>query len=137
MSSLRLPRWFSMPNRWRQAERNNWVFRSVGFRLAPRSGVALPEEQATGSVPASVQAPALVWAMDRRETRVIEGRVMLELIVRANGSPTNIRVTRSLDPDGLDGEAVRAASQWRFAPGRLNGNRVDVAASIQIDFHVR
>lgn len=67
----------------------------------------------------------------------IEGSVMLELVVRADGTPANIRVTRSLDPDGLDGEAVRAASQWRFAPGRLNGNPVDVVASIQIDFHVR
>jgi periplasmic protein TonB len=67
----------------------------------------------------------------------IEGSVMLEVIVRANGIPTNIRVTRSLDPDGLDGEAVRAASQWRFEPGRLNGTPVDVVASIQIDFHIR
>jgi protein TonB len=67
----------------------------------------------------------------------IEGSVLLELIVRANGVPTNIRVTRSLDPDGLDAEAVRAASQWRFQPGRLNGVPVDVVATIQIDFHIR
>jgi periplasmic protein TonB len=67
----------------------------------------------------------------------IEGSVMLELIVRANGVPTNIRVTRSLDPNGLDGEAVRAASEWRFEPGRLNGTPVDVVASILIDFHIR
>jgi protein TonB len=67
----------------------------------------------------------------------IEGSVMLELTVRANGIPTKIRVTRSLDPDGLDGEAVRAASQWRFEPGRLNGTPVDVVVSIQLDFHLR
>jgi protein TonB len=67
----------------------------------------------------------------------IEGSVLLEVIVRASGIPTNIRVIRSLDPDGLDGEAVRAASQWRFEPGRLNGHPVDVVASIQIDFHIR
>lgn len=66
----------------------------------------------------------------------LEGSVLLELVVQANGMSTNIRVTRSLDPDGLDRETVRAASQWRFAPGRLNGP-VDVLASIQIDFHVR
>jgi protein TonB len=67
----------------------------------------------------------------------IEGSVTLEAVVRANGIPTNIRVTRSLDPEGLDGEAVRAASQWRFEPGRLNGRPVDVVASIQMDFRIR
>jgi protein TonB len=67
----------------------------------------------------------------------IEGSVMLELIVRANGIPTNIRVTRSLDPDGRDGEAARAASQWLFEPGRLNGTPVNVVASILIDFYIR
>src|SRR5262249_16668442 len=67
----------------------------------------------------------------------IEGSVLLELIARANGIPKNIRVTGSLDPDGPDGEAARAASQWRFEPGRLNGTPVDVVASILIDFHIR
>ena len=74
---------------------------------------------------------------NRAMTDRIEGSVMLEVIVRASGIPTNIRVTRSLDPNGLDGEAVRAASQWRFEPGRLNGKPVDVVASIQVDFHIR
>jgi periplasmic protein TonB len=67
----------------------------------------------------------------------LEGTVLLELIVRANGLPTNIRVMRSIDPGGLDEEAVRATSQWRFEPGRLNGVPVDVLASVAIDFHIR
>src|SRR5262249_23129301 len=67
----------------------------------------------------------------------LEGTVLLELIVRANGLPSNIRVIRSIDPGGLDEEAVRATSQWRFEPGRLNGAPVDVLVSVAIDFHVR
>jgi protein TonB len=67
----------------------------------------------------------------------IEGNVLLELIVRSNGVPSDIRVIRSLDPGGLDQEAIRAASQWRFEPGRLNGVPVDVAVSLQVDFHIR
>jgi protein TonB len=67
----------------------------------------------------------------------IEGTVVLELIVGANGWPSNIRVVRSIDPDGLDEEAVRAASQWRFAPGRLNGTPVDVLVTIEVAFRIR
>jgi len=67
----------------------------------------------------------------------LEGTVLLELIVRANGSPSNIRVIRSIDPGGLDNEAESAVSQWRFEPGRVNGVPVDVLVSVAVDFHVR
>jgi periplasmic protein TonB len=67
----------------------------------------------------------------------LEGTVLLELIVGANGLPSNIRVIRSIDPGGLDEEAERATSQWRFEPGRLNGVPVDVLVSVAIDFHIR
>jgi protein TonB len=70
-------------------------------------------------------------------TARLEGTVLLELIVRASGLPSNIRVIRSIDAGGLDEEAVRATSQWRFEPGRLNGVPVDVLASVAIDFHIR
>ena len=51
----------------------------------------------------------------------IQGSVTLELIVRENGVPDTIRVVRSLDPGGLDVEAVHAVRQWRFRPGRIDG----------------
>jgi periplasmic protein TonB len=67
----------------------------------------------------------------------IEGSVLLELIVRSDGTTSKIRVIRSLDPGGLDEEAIRAAKQWRFEPGRLNGVAVDVIVALQVDFHLR
>jgi protein TonB len=120
----------------------------IGTGIGPGRGAGLGDgsDGGTGGGPyragGSVTPPRVIVEVkptytNRAMMARIEGSVRLELIVRANGIPTNIRVTRSLDPDGLDGEAVRAASQWRFAPGRLNGNPVDVAASIEIDFHVR
>ena len=69
--------------------------------------------------------------------RRIQGTVGLELVVRANGLPSNIRVVRSLDPNGLDEEAIIAAGQWRFEPGRLNGQPVDVLVTLLIDFWIR
>lgn len=66
----------------------------------------------------------------------IQGPVVLELVVRADGHPADIRVLRSLDP-GLDAQAIVAASQWRFDPGRLAGRPVDVQVVIVMDFSIR
>jgi periplasmic protein TonB len=69
--------------------------------------------------------------------RKIQGTVVVELVVKADGRPSDIRVVRSLDPEGLDREAVLAASQWRFEPGRLAGAPVDVLVTIWLDFWIR
>jgi TonB family protein len=53
----------------------------------------------------------------------IQGSIVLELVVRRDGTPADIRVIRSLDPGGLDEQAVVAARQWRFEPGRLGARR--------------
>lgn len=69
--------------------------------------------------------------------RKIQGTVVLEMIVGSDGVPYDVRVRRSLDAGGLDEEAIRAAEQWRFNPGRLGDTPVDVLVVIVIDFHIR
>jgi TonB family protein len=124
------------------------VGEGIGTGIGPGRGPGLGEGSGGGTggrayrVGGSVTPPRVTLEVkptytNRAMLDRIEGSVMLELIVRANGIPTDIRVTRSLDPNGLDGQAVRAASQWRFEPGRLNGAPVDVVVSIVLDFHVR
>jgi TonB family protein len=67
----------------------------------------------------------------------IQGSVLLEVVVQPDGTPGDIRVLQSLDPKGLDLEAVRAVERWRFSPGRLNGVPVDVLVTIALDFRIR
>jgi len=67
----------------------------------------------------------------------IQGTVVLELVVTRDGRPSQIRVIGSLDPDGLDRQAIAAASQWRFEPGRLAGTPVDVLVTLMLDFQIR
>ena len=69
--------------------------------------------------------------------RKIQGTVVLEMIVGSDGIPYDVRVARSLDAGGLDEEAIRAAKQWRFNPGRLGEMPVDVLVILVIDFHMR
>ena len=52
------------------------------------------------------------------------------------GRADDIQVTRSLDP-GLDANAVGAVSQWLFKPGTKDGQPVDVAVTIEINFKLQ
>lgn len=68
----------------------------------------------------------------------VQGVVMLECVVRPDGTVGDIQVIRSLDSTfGLDAEAVKAAKQWRFAPGMRLGEPVPVLVSIELTFTLR
>ena len=66
-----------------------------------------------------------------------QGTVTLEVVVGREGIPVAVRVTRSLDPGGLDEEAIAAAREWRFTPGRVGNAPVDVLVTILLDFSIR
>jgi TonB family protein len=65
----------------------------------------------------------------------IEGTVVLELVIRTDGIPDNIRVLRSLNP-GLDANAVECVRAWRFRPGRRDGQAVPVKATMEVNFRL-
>lgn len=68
----------------------------------------------------------------------ISGDVWIEGVVDAHGAPNDLHVTRSLDRVyGLDQEALKAAGQWRFAPGMLNGSAVPVKVTLVMNFRLR
>jgi len=65
----------------------------------------------------------------------IEGRVGLAATVRPDGTVDDIVVAESLDRTfGLDDQAVGALAGWRFAPGTLRGDPVNVRVSIEFYF---
>ena len=62
--------------------------------------------------------------------------MILDLVVKPDGEPTDTRVVQTLDA-GLDGEAVKAVRQWKLAPGRLNGTPASVRVTVILDFTMR
>ena len=72
-------------------------------------------------------------ALERR----IQGEVWLDVVVTREGLVSDVRVRQSLDRGGLDEEALKAARLWRFDPGRLAGQPVDVLVTIVMDFSIR
>jgi len=69
--------------------------------------------------------------------RKIQGSVWLEIVVSREGRVDEVRVIRSLDPAGLDEQAVAAVRRWQFEPGRLAGAPVDVMVTVVMDFSIQ
>ena len=91
----------------------------------PGNGVTLP-------VPISQPRPS--YTSDAMRAKV-QGVVLLECIVRPDGSVSDVSVVRSLDPTfGLDQEAIKTARQWRFRPGTRLGEPVPVYITIELTF---
>jgi protein TonB len=69
-----------------------------------------------------------------RKARV-QGTVVLEAVVRRDGSVGEIRVIRSIDGDyGFEEASVQAIRQWRYRPGLQDGRPVDVLFTIVLEF---
>jgi protein TonB len=68
----------------------------------------------------------------------VQGTVWVEAVVLPDGSVGQAKVVRSLDSTfGLDEEALKAAKQWRFAPGTRFGQAVAVLVTIELTFTLR
>lgn len=73
---------------------------------------------------------------DMAESDVI-GRVIINFIVKADGSIGDVEVLRSLHPD-YDEEAVRVIKSLpKFAPATVNDKAVDYKYTISILFMLR
>ena len=67
----------------------------------------------------------------------IQGDIEVQMVVNAKGEVERVRVTQSLDKVyGLDSEALAAAKQFKFLPGKLNGKEVPVAVNVSLTFRL-
>jgi len=68
----------------------------------------------------------------------IEGTVVLEITVLADGSVGDVKVVRSLDSElGLDQEAVKALKLWTWKPGTRGGQPSSVTVQIEMTFTLK
>jgi protein TonB len=66
----------------------------------------------------------------------LEGMVILEAIISADGAVEDIRVVHSANPL-LDAAAEKAVRQWRYRPATLNGRAVSVYLTVTVTFGLR
>lgn len=73
----------------------------------------------------------------KAQTNHIEGRVVVEFIVAKDGSITNVKVSRSVNPD-LDQEAIRVISAMpKWKAGMQRGKAVNVRFSVPVMFRLQ
>ena len=66
----------------------------------------------------------------------IQGRVILKFIVKKDGSLSDVRVVKSVDP-ALDKEAVRLIkSMPKWSPGKEKGQFVNVKFTLPVTFRI-
>jgi len=68
--------------------------------------------------------------------RGVSGDVVLEIVVRRDGSVGDVRILNGL-AGGLNDRAVDAVRQWRFVPARRQGAVVDVIVEVAVEFKLR
>jgi TonB family protein len=73
---------------------------------------------------------------EEARVRRLAGEVVLEIVVRRDGSVGDLKVVKGLG-GGLNERAVQAVRQWRFTPARRQGTPVDVIVEVAVEFKLR
>jgi len=66
----------------------------------------------------------------------VEGTVVLQLTVGADGLPGNVRVSRSSGHAALDEAAIAHVRRARFSPALKDGRAVPMAITFRVKFHL-
>jgi periplasmic protein TonB len=107
--------------------------------LALIAGVSSIQEQPPSGVtlPRVVKDVRPYYTNEARQQR-IEGKVLLDVMVRDDGSVGDVTVKQSLDSVyGLDNEAVKAAKQWQFKPAEKNGKPIAFPIVLEMTFTLK
>ena len=99
-----------------------------------------------------VTAPKLIssvppqYSTEARKKR-ISGNSVVELVVRADGTPSNVHVAKSIAEDAkeknraaaltLDETAIEAVQQYRFEPATYEGKPVPIELRVIVNFRIR
>lgn len=90
-------------------------------------------DKSSGTIPPKLlSGPDPEYSGYARRLRV-EGASILTFVVDANGMPKRIRIAQPAGY-GLDESAVKAVSQYRFAPATLQGHPIPVDINIRVNF---
>ena len=110
-----------------------------GGGIGPGSGGGTgggPYQPGSGIDPPTLVREIRPGYTDAARRQAIEGDVVLEIVVRQDGSVGNVRVRRTLGA-GLEAKAIEAVRQWRFIPAKRRGTPVDVVVDVSVEFKLR
>lgn len=86
------------------------------------------------SAPRELYAPDPEYSEEARRAK-FQGSVLLWMVVGSDGLPRDIKVVRSVGL-GLDEKAIGSGSDWRFEPGRKDGQPVATQIHVEVTFRL-
>lgn len=110
-----------------------------GSGIGPGSGGGTgggPYRPGSGITPPELLREVKPEYTEEARRRGVEGDVVLEIVVRRDGSVGDLKVMQGLGA-GLDRRAIDAVRQWRFSPARRHGVPVDVMVEVAVEFKLR
>jgi TonB family protein len=117
----------------------------TGLGRGRGAGVGEGSEAGMGGGPyrpgSGVEPPSLLREVkpdytEEARRRGVEGEVVMEIIVRRDGTVGEARVLKGLGY-GLDQRALEAVRQWRFGAAKRRGEPVDVMVEVSMEFRLR
>lgn len=105
---------------------------------SPQTGNGHQEKSVTEpSMSASyLQNRSPAYPSRSRELRE-EGRVLLRVLISAQGKAARVEIKKSSGFDRLDQAAQDAVRHWRFVPARQNGVPIDMWYDVPIEFSLK
>ena len=115
------------------------VGEGTGPGIGPGSGGGTgggPYRPGSGITPPRLLREVKADYTEDARRRAVSGEVVLEIVVRRDGSVGDVKLLRGLDA-GLNDRAVQAVRQWKFAPAERQGTPVDVIVEVSVEFRLR
>lgn len=119
--------------------RGTGVGEGDGPGIGPGSGGGTgggPYRPGSGISPPNVLREVKPDYTEEGRRRNLEGDVVLEIVVRRDGTVGDIKLLQGLGA-GLDQRAVEAVRQWRFSPAHRQNVAVDVVVEVAVEFKLR
>jgi protein TonB len=95
-----------------------------------------PYRPGSGITPPRILREVKADYTEEARRRNVEGEVVLEIVVRRDGSVSDVKLISGL-PNGLNDRAIAAVRQWRFSPAKRMGQPVDVIVEVAVEFQLR
>jgi periplasmic protein TonB len=110
-----------------------------GTGIGPGSGGGMgggPYRPGSGITPPKLLREVKADYTDEARRRNVEGEVVLEIVVRRDGSVGDVKVLDGLG-SGLNERAISAVKRWQFSPAKRLGAPVDVIVEVAVEFKLR
>jgi protein TonB len=68
--------------------------------------------------------------------RGIQGKVLLAVLVKTDGTAATVDVSRSSGSSTLDAAALDAVKTWKFVPAKRSGRFVEASVMVPVEFKI-